>query len=336
MRIIIFISLLVLIATYCSKNEPGTPPEACIGCGDNAWTQECETIEPPQAKDRIVYISYDRNDYEIITMNPDGKEQRILTDNNYHDSQPKWSWDARRIIFTSDRTGNFDLWVMFSDGRCQKRITDTPEDELDPSFSPDGRMIAFVSYPENELSEIYTMDLETGEIKRLTYDPGVDGKPAWSPDGKKIAFVSNRSGKFEIYTMNAGDGSDQQPIPGTKIVQGKTYNVTEGVLGGPAWSPDGSQIAFSDSFVEWDIYLRPGIVIINKDGTGYRALTPDDDATTYRDSEPSWSPDGKYIVYMSSKSGLGELYRVNVENGEIVRLTENTTADGSPSWSPVQ
>lgn len=336
MRITIFVSLLILIVTYCSKNEPVAQPRTCTGCGDNGWTEDCETIEPPQAKDRIVYISYDGDDYEIITMNPDGKEQRILTDNNYHDSQPKWSWDGRRIIFTSNRTGNYDLWIMFSDGRCQKQITDTPEDELDPSFSPDGRMIAFVSYPENELSEIYTMDLETNEVKRLTYDPDVDGKPVWSPDGKKIAFVSNRSGKFEIYTMNAEDGSDQKAVPGTKDVQGKTYYVTEGVLGGPAFAPDGAMLAFSDSLVYWDGYNLPGIVIVNTDGTGYRVLTPDDNLTTYRDSEPSWSPDGKYIVYMSSRSGLGELYRVNVENGEIVRLTENTTADGSPSWSPVQ
>jgi Tol biopolymer transport system component len=174
----------------------------------------------------------------------------------------------------------------------------------------------------------------------LTNDPGVDGKPAWSPDGKKIAFVSNRSGQFEIYTMNAEDGSEQSVIPGSKLVLGKQYDVTMGVLGGPAWSPDGEWLAFSDSLIYKHIsgadYNLPGIAIVRSDGSNYRVVTPDDNITTYRDSEPSWSPDGKYIVYMSSKSGLGEIYRVQIETGEIERLTNNSDADGSPCWSPVQ
>lgn len=335
MRITGFLCLLILIGVGC-KNEEKEPPYTCIGCGDNSWTEECETIEPPQAKNTVVYISYDGDDYEIMTMDPDGKNQKVLTKNQYHDFQPKWSPDARRIIFTSNRTGNNDLWVMFSDGRCQKQITDTPADELDPAFSPEGKGIAFVSYPEKELSEIYRMDLATGAVTRLTFDPGIDGKPVWFPDGTKIAFVSNRSGRFMVYTMNAEDGSLVQPVPGTKVANNKTYSVTEGILGGPALSPDGKRIAFSDSLVYWYGYNLPGIVIVDIDGTNYRVLTPDDNLTTYLDSEPSWSPDGNYIVYMSSKSGLGEIYRINVETGEIVRLTDNKTADGSPSWSPVQ
>ncbi len=331
-KIVAFLFVAVVLFSGCSK-EPSEPPEdICPRCEDNIWTDECETIDPPQARDRIAYISYDGSDYDIQTMDPDGNRVRVLTRNNSHDIQPRWSPDGKRILFSSNRRGNFDLWIMFSDGRCQKLITKSDEDEIDPSWSPDGGRIAYVSYPEIGLSEIYTMNLTTGEVKALTSNDSVDGKPAWSPDGSKIAFVSNRSGKFEIYIMNAEDGSEQMPLPGTKIVNNKTYPVSEGVLGGPVWSPDGTKIAFSDS-----LYMYIGIVIVNADGTGYLPLTGDPySSQTFRDSEPSWSPDGKFIVYMSSMSGLGEIYRVSVDTGEIVRITQNTTADGSPSWSPIQ
>lgn len=331
----IFILLLLPVIGCEGKNEK-VAEKPCPDCKDNIWTDECENIDLPVARNRIAYISYDGDDYEIHTMDPDGRNVHVLTHNNSYDIQPEWSPDGKRLVFSSNRAGDFDLWLMFSDGTCQKRITSGIMDELDPAWSPDGTKIAFVSYPENELSEIYVMEIATGEVKRLTVAPGVDGKPAWSPDGTKIAFVSNRSGHFEIYTMNSVDGSDQLTIPGTKLVKGKTYNVTEGVLGGPAWSPDGRKIAFSDSLVYWGDYNLPGIVIINADGSGYTILTPDDNLTTFRDSDPAWSPDGKYIVYMSSSSGTGKIYRIDIETGEIVRLSQSDNVEGQPAWSPVQ
>ncbi len=333
MRIIpLFLFVSIILFSGCEKEPSEQPENICPRCMDDIWTDECETIDPPPAKDRIAYISYDGSDYEIQTMDTDGNSVRVLTRNNSHDIQPRWSSDGKRILFSSNRRENFDLWVMFSDGRCQKLITKSEENEIDPAWSPDGERIAFVSYPEIGLSEIYTMNLATGEVRQLTSNESVDGKPAWSPDGSKIAFVSNRSGNFEIYIMNAEDGSEQVSLPGTKIVNEKTYPVSQGVLGGPAWSPDGTRIAFSDS-----LYMYTGIVLINADGTGYLPLTGDPySSQTFRDSEPFWSADGKFIVYMSSMSGLGEIYKVNVDTGEIVRLTQNTTADGSPSWSPIQ
>lgn len=334
MNKILFLFISAILFSTCNKEPSESPEDICPGCKDNIWTDECESIDPPQAKGRLAYISYDGTDYEVQTMNTEGEDVRVLTRNNFHDVQPKWSPDGKRILFSSNRRGNFDLWVMFSDGRCQKLITQSNEDEIDPAWSPDGEKIVYVSYPEIGLSEIYTMNLNTGEIKQLTFNDSVDGKPAWSPDGTKIAFVSNRPGKYLIYTMNAENGSEQIQLPGTKISpnDNKEYPISEGVLGGAQWSPDGNMLAFSDSKNKYT-----GIAVVSIDGSVYKPITGDPYANqTYLDSEPAWSTDGKYIVYMTSMYGLGEIFKVNVETLDITRLTENTTSDGSPSWSPVK
>lgn len=145
--------------------------------------------------------------------------------------------------------------------------------------------------------------------------PGADGM---------IAFESERDGDGEIYSMNA-DGSGQ-----TNLTRSDAWD------GHPAWSPDGTRIAFTT--------FRDGnyeIYSMNADGTGQTRLTiaPDVDAA------PGWSPDGKRIVFMSNRDDSDcddwwdgdcnfDIYTMNADGSDPIRLTTNFVNDGFPVWSP--
>jgi TolB protein len=135
--------------------------------------------------------------------------------------------------------------------------------------------------------------------------PGANGK---------IAFHTNRDGNLEIYTMNA-DGTGQT---------NRTNNPASD--GQPAWSPDGTKIAFAT----------------DRDGTGHEIYTMNADGTsptrltnnTATDWSPAWSPDGTKIAFTSFRDGNYEIYAMNADGTGQTRLTNNTAADGDPAWSP--
>lgn len=142
-------------------------------------------------------------------------------------------------------------------------------------------------------------------------------RPAASPTGGLIAFDMGE----DIYVMNP-DGSDVRNLTGTD-------NVFESA---PAWSPDGSRIAF----VACTECTTPDIYVMNADGTGVTRLT--DDAAL--DDAPAWSPDGTQIVYHSDQQAGAErqedrdVYVVNADGTGKRRLTEGPALDGNPTWSP--
>jgi len=125
----------------------------------------------------------------------------------------------------------------------------------------------------------------------------------------KIAFDSNRDGNDEIYVMNA-DGTGQTRL---------TNNAASDV--GPAWSPDGTKIAFNRGF---DIF------VMNADGSSQIRLT----SSAAMNIAPAWSPDGTKIAFHSSRDGNFEIYVMNADGSNPTRLTSNAAGDFAPAWSP--
>jgi Tol biopolymer transport system component len=93
----------------------------------------------------------------------------------------------------------------------------------------------------------------------------------------------------------------------------------------PAWSPDGSQIAFGSSRDGgWDIY------VMRADGSWVTRLTPE----LARDDEPAWSPDGTRIAFTSDRDGDFEIHIMNSDGSGVMKLTDHPAQDGNPAWSP--
>ena len=132
-----------------------------------------------------------------------------------------------------------------------------------------------------------------------------------TPTGK-IAFDSDRDGNLEIYMMNA-DGTGQ-----TRLTNDSAYDSF------PAWSPDGSRIAFGADRGEG----RPNIYVMSADGVGQTGLTTD----PAQDGVPAWSPDGSKIAFLSNRDGNWDIYVMNADGTGQTRLTTNLAGEFRPTW----
>ena len=188
----------------------------------------------------------------------------------------------------------------------------------DPAQSPDGTRIAFTSGRDGD-REIYVMDADGGGPRNFTSHEAWDEGPAWSPDGQRIAFVSDRNGEVEefgglrfntdIFVMNA-DGIGVEQVTSDPLSRSADQ---------PAWSPDGSSIAFARG---------GGISILELSSGEARELTDDGWA-------PSWSPDGRWIAFIRTvEYEESHVWRIPVSGGEATQLTLDRFFRRSPTWSP--
>lgn len=206
-----------------------------------------------------------------------------------------------------------------------------------PVWSPDGNSIAFFS-DRGGNPDIYIMKSDGSQVEQLTRDAfaslyftksSEDRNPSWSPDGTQLAFESGRDNQMltyvnhDIYVM-AADGSNIKRLTDDGADEG-----------GPRWSPSGGLIAytkmeyFSDqALIEnptWDVYL------MNADGTQQVQLTKD----PFNELEPSWSPDGGKIAFISDRSGQNfDIYIMNSDGSNVTQLTDDPANEFGPVWSP--
>lgn len=304
--------------------------------------------DAPATGDLIAYGCKEQHNrwYAICVVRVDGTDARRLT-KGIAASDPSWSPNGDRLAFTRHEVGGEftqsyqdNIFVMDADGSDVQQITPEREGQSSfrPTWAPDGQRIALlrsntvaINSP-TRYGDLLIVNVDNGDETRLTRGKLVSG-PAWSPDGRSIAMAIGTRGdgvptvpNSDIYDLSLADGSLRQ-LTHTPA----TYESA------PAWSPDGSQIAFARWKLQTAFDGKGAIYVVKANGGGEElVLSPRHFANG--PYSLSWSPDGRSLALeTSSMLGCTSISTVDLhtEDVKVVRTcTTPVEATISPSWQP--
>jgi len=218
------------------------------------------------------------------------------------ETSPAFSRDGNQVAFAlCGRPDNSGIYTTMVGGEKSLRLTSS-SDDCCPKWSPDGRQVAF-SRPSDQGVAIYVIPAFGGTEHRVYTGPASSFPQSldWSPDGKVLAFSESQADKTHTW------------IALLSLVDSTTRRLTspsdQELDYGPAFSPDGSTVAFVRGIVAGvvsDLYVVP------LTGGEPKRLTFDRHPIA---DQPSWSPDGREIVFSSARGGLFSLWRVSASGG---------------------
>lgn len=229
-------------------------------------------------------------------------------------SEPALSSDGTMVAFVSDASGSRQMWVENLAQGEAIQITDGEIDAVSPTWSPRNDQILFQRRSEATADSIFSVGPLGTPAPRMIVERG--SSPSFGGDGSQFVYAFGR----QIWIADA-DGSNQRLIEGMPESPGFAPPV-------PSLSPDGSLVAF----VHGEAGPAGEIWVISVDGGQARRLT-DHASTASVAGSPSWSADGRYIVYSAGGFGAQHLWRVDVENGDAAPLTTGTGGYDSPQMS---
>jgi len=274
-------------------------------------------------------------------VHPDSAGNPVLTEEvtgaNLHIS-PSVSPDGQYVAYLSEQdVFNINLFIAdASTGRTIRKLRATNRNpEFDNirfinsagSWSPDGKKFVFVTFAQGD-NELSIWDLDSGSVERRVRVSGVSAlsNPAWSPNGREIAFSGIDGGISDLYVLELSSGNVRQ------LTNDRYADLH------PAWSPDGRTIAVVSD-------RGPG-------GTNFETLEYSDTRLTLIDVEsgametvrpfqrgkhisPQFSPDGRSLYFVSDQDGFSDIYRYELDTGNIDRLTRlKTGVSGITKLSP--
>ncbi len=283
---------------------------------------------------QIVYDSYTKDwDPQLVIRNLEGSEIRALFSEKDSVFYPfDWSSDMKLIVGLLGNNNSFRLALISTTDGSVRVLRDIPSELFmfeKACFSPDGKLIAF--------SFVRNSDPPNGDIFLVTSDgrneivvaghPSEDQLIGWTPDGKNLLFRSDRSGTWDIWTVRITNRSQQ----GEPELLKKDFGYYPEVCG---IAPDGS-FYYRVSTPSGGLYS--GTVDLE---TG-KILTSPSKVTTRYTGPPAnllWSPDGRYLAYLSQRGGIGPGNNIltirTVSTGAEKVLTPDLRFVNQISWAP--
>jgi len=193
---------------------------------------------------------------------------------------------------------NVSIDWLTADGKLQP-LRQAPGDYYSPTFSPDGKRLA-LEVDDAHRIDIWTYDWQRDTLTRLTFGGESNTDPVWTPDGQRITYsMRDKDGTTNIYWKRADGAGEAQ-----RLTQSKATQIPA------SWSPDGKALALhqidSGSSNGWDLYTLP---MQGDEKTGWKPGEAKPFLNTpATEVYPEFSPDGRWLAYMSNESGTMEVY----------------------------
>jgi TolB protein len=315
-KLVVFaiVALLATVATVAAVAKPGGPN------GEIAFARFNPAL----------------GDTQVWVVNPDGSNEHRVQGGTDAGECPKWSPDGSRIATCGDATGGATRLINPDDGSFD--VVPAPDPSL---FTPcawwiaGGSRLVCETFGQDDptLNGLYSIrSSDGGGLSRITSNPRGDDLPGdASPNGKKFVFVrydgnGNTLGMFVVNTN--GTGLRQIMPAGTAFSSSGD------------WSPKGNEIVFSMR-VTPDVHSS--IWVVHSDGTGLHEIdvSPanacgglNSDPSADGCFSPSWSPDGRTIVFAKGKSGDfdSQLYTINADGSGLTQVTHDGVSAENPDW----
>ncbi|MCF6269802.1 MAG: hypothetical protein L3J41_08835 [Melioribacteraceae bacterium] len=260
----------------------------------------------------ILYLSSNR-EKDLRLINIENRTSTTLTRANYDNAKAVFSPKGDKILFLSKINSKKQINIINIDGTELKTLSNPKFEEYDASFSSDGSKIVFISKGNGNYN-LSVMNIDATERKTLVQQKGKLSKPTFSPNNDEIAFV-NYIDNVPRLSIISSDGGNIENILSGKVVDSKIY-----------FTPDAKRLVFNSRD-------RGGkysdVSIIDIDGEQFINLT---DSLNYINQNTLLTPDGKSIIFNSIRVDNSEIYRVDINSGERVNLTNNPNWDQYPNF----
>jgi Tol biopolymer transport system component len=284
--------------------------------------------------ERVAYSSTNETGYdELRLIELDGSGSRIVYADESFDVHPvEWSSDGERVVVRLD--GNDEVireigLVTVADGSLRVLKTLDHEAPFEISMSPDGRSVIY-DYPTKDnpsASDIYVIDVETGDERLLVEHPADDRVLGWAPGGGHVLFLSDRTGTLGAWLLPVADG---RPAGGARLVKPDMWRIA------PLGFARNGSFYYGVPMDMTDVY-----VAAFDPETGQLIDQPTRISQSFFGSNEDvvWSRDGRYLAYLSKRDPLGRvgtnvIVTRSMDTGEQRELTPGIGPIYWPRWSP--